>query len=73
MLLVSTPVGVFGGLLEAYRLAGGLVILAGAMVGLLSIATATVIHAVRREAAATRAGAPRRAEGDPMPRPEELA
>lgn len=58
LLLVCTPVGVLGGLFEAYRLAGGLVILAAAMVGLLSVAAATVVHAVRREAAASQAVGP---------------
>jgi hypothetical protein len=59
ILLVSTPVGVLGGLFEAYRLAGGLVILAAGMVGLLSVAAATVIHTIRREAAAEHAGGSR--------------
>jgi hypothetical protein len=52
ILLVSTPLGVFGGLYEAYHLAGGLVILAAAMVGLLSVAALTVILTLRKEAAA---------------------
>jgi hypothetical protein len=52
LLLVTTPVGVLGGLIEAYRLTGGLVILAAAMVTLLSVAAATVVLTVRREAAA---------------------
>jgi hypothetical protein len=54
LLLVTTPVGVLGGLIEAYRLTGGLVILAAAMVTLLSVAAATVVLTVRREAAAGR-------------------
>jgi hypothetical protein len=61
MLLVSTPIGVLGGLYEAYRLAGGLVILAAAMVGLLSAAAATVVSTVRREAATERAARVRKA------------
>jgi hypothetical protein len=64
ILLVSTPVGVLGGLFEAYRLTGGLVILAGAMVGVLSVAAATVVHTIRREAAAERAGASRKQGGN---------
>ena len=55
MLLVSTPLGVLGGLYEAYRLAGGLVILAAAMVGVLSVAAASVVLTIRREAAEERA------------------
>jgi len=51
LLMVSTPLGVAWGLLEAYRLAGGLVILMAAMVGMLSVAAGTVIGAIRREKA----------------------
>jgi hypothetical protein len=49
LLLVSTPVGVAWGLLEAYRLAGGLVILMAAMIGTLAAAAGTVVSAIRRE------------------------
>ena len=52
LLIVSTPLGVIGGLVEAYRLTGGLVILAAAMVTLLSAAAGTVVYTVRKEAAA---------------------
>jgi hypothetical protein len=52
LLLVSTPVGVAWGLLEAYRLAGGLVILMAAMIGTLAAAAGTVVAAIRRERAA---------------------
>ena len=52
LLLVSTPVGVAWGMLEAYRLAGGLVILMAAMIGLLGAAAGTVVAAIRREKAA---------------------
>jgi uncharacterized protein (DUF58 family) len=55
ILLVSTPVGVVLGLIEGYRLAGGLVVLMGAMLGLVSIAAATVISTIRREQRAERA------------------
>jgi hypothetical protein len=55
LLLVSTPLGVAFGLLEGYRLAGGLVLLMAAMLGLVSIATASVVLTVRREQAAERA------------------
>jgi hypothetical protein len=54
ILLVSTPLGVLGGMYEAYRLAGGLVILAVAFVSLLGFAAATVIHTIRAEQAAER-------------------
>jgi hypothetical protein len=54
LLLVTTPVGVIWGLLEAYRLAGGLVILMAAMIGTLAAAAGTVVATVRRERAAER-------------------
>jgi hypothetical protein len=54
LLLVSTPVGVAWGLLEAYRLAGGLVLLMAAMVGTLAAAASTIVATVRRERAAER-------------------
>lgn len=52
LLMVSTPLGVAWGLLEAYRLAGGLVILMAAMIGTLSAAAGTVVATIRRERAA---------------------
>jgi hypothetical protein len=58
ILLVSTPLGVIGGLHEAYRLAGGMVILMAMMVGLMSVAIASVVLTIRREAAAERAKGP---------------
>ena len=54
MLLVSTPLGVLGWMYEAYRLAGGLVILAAAFVSLLGFAAFTVVHTIRAEQAAER-------------------
>ncbi len=52
LLLVSTPIGVAWGLLEAYRLAGGLVILMAALVGTMAAAGGTVVSIIRRERAA---------------------
>ena len=49
LLLVSTPFGVVWGLLEAYRLAGGLVLLMAAMVGTLAAGAGTVVATIRRE------------------------
>jgi hypothetical protein len=51
LLMVTTPLGVAGGLYEAYRLAGGLVLLMAAMMGVIAAGFATVIVAVRREKA----------------------
>jgi hypothetical protein len=55
LLLVTTPLGVAGGLFEAYRLAGGLVILMLAMMGVVGAGFSLVVAAVRREQAAERA------------------
>jgi uncharacterized protein (DUF58 family) len=49
MLLVSTPLGVALGLMEGYRLAGGLVVLMAAMLGVVSVAAGSVVRTVRRE------------------------
>lgn len=54
MLLVSTPVGMVGGLHEAYRLTGGLAVLMAMMMGLLCVAAASVVLTIRREAAKAR-------------------
>ena len=62
LLLVSTPIGVAWGLLEAWRLAGGLVILMAAMVGMLGVAAGTVVAAIRRE----------KAMAQPLPAPRPL-
>jgi hypothetical protein len=50
LLLVTTPIGVFAGLYECVRLAGGLVIVMLAMVGVMLAALATVVATIRREA-----------------------
>jgi hypothetical protein len=57
ILLVSTPLGVAFGLLEGYRLAGGLVLLMAAMLGLVSVAAASIVRTIRRERAAERSPA----------------
>jgi hypothetical protein len=54
LLLITTPIGVVWGLLEAYRLAGGLVILMAAMIGTLAAGAGTVVATVRRERTAER-------------------
>jgi hypothetical protein len=58
LLLVSTPVGVVWGLLEAYRLAGGLVLLMAAMVGTMAAGAGTVVAIIQRERAAERLAPP---------------
>jgi hypothetical protein len=52
MLLVTTPIGVIGAIYEAYRLAGGLVFLMVALMGLIAVAFGSLVLTIRREAAA---------------------
>jgi hypothetical protein len=49
LLMVSTPLGIVTGLIEAYRMVGGLVIVMFAMMGLLGVAAASVVLTIRRE------------------------
>ena len=49
LLLVSTPIGVIGGLYEAWRLVGGLTLLIVAMLGVLGFAAGSVVVTIRRE------------------------
>jgi protein-S-isoprenylcysteine O-methyltransferase Ste14 len=49
LLLTITPIGLIDGFYECYELAGGLVFLMAAMVGVLVVAAATVVMTIRRE------------------------
>jgi hypothetical protein len=49
LLLVTTPLGLIDGFYECYKLAGGLLVLMIAMVGVVGVGFATVIATVRRE------------------------
>ena len=49
LLLISTPIGMVIGIYEAWRLAGGFVLLMLVMMGGLAIAFATVVSTIRRE------------------------
>ncbi|MFC4308812.1 hypothetical protein ACFPN2_06935 [Steroidobacter flavus] len=51
LLLVTTPIGVAGAIYEAYRQAGGLVILMVALMSLIAVAFGTLVYTIRREAA----------------------
>lgn len=51
LLLVTTPLGVAGAIYEAYRLAGGLVFLMVALMGLVAVALGSLVLTIRREAA----------------------
>jgi uncharacterized membrane protein len=59
LILTLTPIGVAGGVYEAWRLAGGLVFLMLAMLSLIGVAIGTVVATARREQAAIRAGSTR--------------
>jgi hypothetical protein len=52
LLLVTTPLGIAGAIYEAYRLAGGLVFLMVALMLLVSVAMASLVMTIRREAKA---------------------
>ena len=49
LLIVITPVGVAGGLYEAYRVAGGLAFLMLMLVGVITVAMVSVVRTIRRE------------------------
>jgi len=56
LLIVLTVIGVVVGLIEGYRVAGGLVVLMAGMLLIVGIAALTVIMAIRRERRGTAAG-----------------
>ena len=49
LLLILTPIGVIGGLHEAWRLVGGLTFLIVVMLGILGFAAGSVVSIIRRE------------------------
>lgn len=61
LLLITTPIGLALGLYEGYRLAGGLVVLMAAMIGVIAVAMGSVVLTIRREREAER----RKQEGAP--------
>ena len=56
LLLVTTPLGLLYGFYECYKLAGGLLLLMVAMVGVMVAALGTVIATIRREERESKAG-----------------
>jgi hypothetical protein len=54
LLLITTPIGLAIGLYEGYRLAGGLVFLMAAMIGVIAVAMGSVVLTIRREREAER-------------------
>jgi hypothetical protein len=59
LLLVTTPLGVAGGLYEAFRLAGGLAFIMVALVAVIGAAMTSLVLTVRREREAERIAARR--------------
>jgi hypothetical protein len=59
LLLIVTPLGVAVGLYEAWRVAGGLVFIMAALLGVMGAALGSVIMTIRREQAAERAASER--------------
>jgi hypothetical protein len=51
LLLIITPIGVAGGLYEAYRVSGALAVLMLALLALISVAMISVVRTIRRERA----------------------
>jgi hypothetical protein len=49
MLLIATPLGVIGGVQEAFRLAGGLAFLMIALVAMIGAAIGMLVVTIRRE------------------------
>jgi hypothetical protein len=49
LLMVSTPVGMIWGLIEGWRMAGGLVFLMAFMMGVVGVGVAGVVRVVRAE------------------------
>jgi hypothetical protein len=54
LLLIATPLGLLGGLYEAWRLAGGLVFLLVALLGMMTMAVSMLVLTIRREQRAGR-------------------
>ena len=54
LLLVTTPLGIIGGVYEGYRLVGGLVFLMIALLMMISAAIGLLVLTVRREEAEAR-------------------
>jgi hypothetical protein len=72
LLLVTTPIGVLDGFYECYKLAGGLLFLMVAMVGVMGVALATVVAVIRREERASgRAAASSLRDAKPSQRKSE--
>jgi hypothetical protein len=49
LLLVTTPIGIAYGLYEGWRLAGGLVFIMAAGIGVIGVAVGSIVMTVRKE------------------------
>lgn len=69
LLLITTPIGVIGGVIEAFRLAGGLAFLMIALLLFISAAISMLVLTIRKEQAAEEAklAALKTAPGASMP------
>jgi hypothetical protein len=56
LLLITTPIGLAIGLYEAWRLAGGLVIVMAALIGVVGMAFGSIVLTIRRERQAEQKG-----------------
>jgi hypothetical protein len=54
LLLIATPLGIAGGLYEAWRLAGGLVFLMAALLAMMTMAASMLVMTIRKERRAGR-------------------
>lgn len=66
MLMVTTPIGVFGSVYWAHQLAGGLVVLLIALFAMIAAAFTHLILIARREASERNVRAPDTAQGTPL-------
>jgi hypothetical protein len=73
MLLLTTPIGVIGGIYEGYRLAGGLVFLMVALMSMMGAAIGMLVLTVRREQAEAKARAQRPAAEGAIATVEKLS
>jgi len=67
LLLVATPIGVIGGVIEAFRLAGGLAFLMIALLLFISAAIGLLVLTIRKEQAAEKIRLAATAAGNPGP------
>lgn len=57
LMMITTPIGLALGLYEGYHLAGGLIVLLVALVGMFGLAMASLVLTIRRERSADAARA----------------